>query len=89
MAIVYGPFTLLIVAGFVYVAGTAELMQVRLRSASGSADSASPLHRYAGAKQFTWQFNSSFDEESERPASQNRSTNGDIIDAIEVRRLRD
>ncbi len=88
VAIFYWQFSLLLVAGFVYIAGTAELMQVRLRAAAsglGGQGSASPLNRYTGARPFTSQFRSAGDgDDGAQPTGRN-----DIVDAIEVRTIRD
>jgi Zn-dependent protease len=95
LAIVYGPFMLIVVAGFVYIAGTAELMQVRLRSLTGAngGEPAAQLHRYPGdVRQFTWRSGSTFNEAdgqdwSTHRSSATRTSSSDVIDAIEVRKI--
>lgn len=91
VAIVYGPFSLLLVAGFVFIAGTAELVQARLRAATGdlgASESAVPLPRYGSSKQYSWNFQSSTaDTEHDRSKHRDYAA-GDIIDAIEVREIK-
>ncbi len=86
-AIALWELPLLLVAGFVYVAGSAELMQVRLRSAAGGTDG--PLR-----SPFATTANNPF-AGFNQPASspyepfQFHTTRGDdIIDAVEVREVR-
>jgi Zn-dependent protease len=83
-AIFNGPFTLLLVAGFVYFAGNMELMQTRLRSAGYQST----------ARPFVFQFQTSYPPksgprpfETEVPWTQ-VSRDDSVIDAIEVREVK-
>lgn len=81
-ALFMGEFSLLLVAGFVYFAGSAELMQMRLRSmnAAGTGDTMEvpfATFRYTTSQNYA----SPFEPRTVR--------NEDVIDAVEVRVIRD
>ena len=87
-AIALWELPLLLVAGFVYVAGSAELMQVRLRSAGVGAGAEGPVrspfatasHPFAG-----------FTQNAASPYEQfefHTTRRDDVIDAVEVREVR-
>ena len=78
-AIFMGEFPLLLVAGFVYFAGSAELMQMRLRSMAGVTAETNGNNPYASFEYSSKPY-SSFEFQSTR--------GDDIIDAIDVREIR-
>lgn len=86
-AIALWELPLLLVAGFVYVAGSAELMQVRLRSAAGGSDG--PLRG-----PFATTANNPFagfppkSSSPYQPFEFHTHRGDDIIDAVEVREVR-
>ena len=92
-AVAFWELPLLLVAGFVYVAGSAELMQVRLRSAA--ANPAHPAGQWqspfgnatATFRTYTHSSSTTTDESPFDPFVA-RPANGDVIDAIEVREVR-
>ncbi len=73
-AILMGEFSLILVAGFVYFAGSAELMQLRLRSMTPLQTRSGTVDPFA-----SFRFNS-------QPYSQDYSL---VIDAVEVREVRE
>jgi len=86
-AIALWELPLLLVAGFVYVAGTAELMQVRLRSAAGGTDGPlrSPFATTASNPFAAFTQSSSSPYE---PFEFHTTRGDDIVDAVEVREVR-
>ncbi len=79
-AIPLREFSLVLVAGFVYFAGSAELMQLRLRSMQSPDFGASTANPFATFR-YSSQPYSPFEPRADR--------NGEVIDAIEVREVRD
>ncbi|MBX3421890.1 MAG: site-2 protease family protein [Pirellulaceae bacterium] len=80
-AVVSLNVVLLLIAGFIYFAGLAELIQVRMRIAGQAADSQS-----AGAQHWSYQYSSSWAQPSQN--APNSAADDDIIDAVEVRHIR-
>jgi Zn-dependent protease len=77
-----GEFTLFLVAGFVYFAGSAELMQMRLRSMNAQNPGAAMDVPFTTFQHTTSQtYSSPFEPRTVR--------NEDVIDALEVRVIRD
>lgn len=75
-----GEFSLFLVAGFVYLAGSTELMQMKMRAAI-SQDSQSTASNPFASFTYTSRTYSPFETRTAR--------DGDVIDAIEVREVRD
>ena len=84
-AVAFWEFPLLLVAGFVYVAGSAELMQVRLRSAAGNT-AGSWQNPFASATFNSYSQSASSAADAFDPFTV-RTSRDDVIDAIEVREL--
>lgn len=80
-AIYMGEFSLFLVAGFVYFAGSAELMQMRLRSTNMHQNPATGANPFASFQYTTSQSYSPFEPRPMR--------NDEVIDAVEVRVIRD
>ncbi len=76
-----GQFSLFLVAGFVYFAGSAELMQMRLRSMSAQPPGEAANAPFASFQYTTSRTYSPFETRTTRP--------DEVIDAIEVREIRD
>ena len=94
MAVVNGPITLLLIAGFIFIAGTAELFGARVAAAKGSQGHASP----GGWRVQVWpnaapnmgpQFGGMDEGFQARTRADNPYANSDVIDAIEVREIRE
>ncbi len=82
-----GEFSLFLVAGFVYFAGSAELMQMRLRSINTTQPEGAPeSNPFASFQHTTFQYTTSG---SYSPFEPNRARNDEVIDAVEVREIRD
>ena len=81
-AIYSWQFPLFLVAGFVYFAGSAELMQIRLRYMNAQAGGATMNTPFA-----TFQYSTSQTYSS--PFEPRTSRSDDVIDAVEVRVIRD
>ncbi len=97
-AIAFWELPLLLVAGFVYVAGSAELMQVRLRSAQTAGGQHTGAHN-SGTHPFSFgdggqgSFRAYTGGASQQSASPYEpfvfhTAPGDVIDAVEVREVR-
>lgn len=80
-AVYMGEFSLFLVAGFVYFAGSAELMQLRLRSMVGDGSASTGPAPFA-----TFQYTTS---STYSPYELHTPRNEEIIDAVEVREIRD
>ena len=78
-AIYMGEFSLLLVAGFVYISGSAELVQMRLRAMTGESAAATAHNPYASFK---------YSSQPHSPFEFRTTRGGDIIDAIDVREIR-
>ncbi len=85
-AVALWELPLLLVAGFVYMAGAAELLQVRLRSASGSDGPLQSPFAATGNDPFA-SFRQSASSPYE-PFDFHTSRGDDIVDAVEVREVR-
>jgi Zn-dependent protease len=77
-AVAMWEFPLLLVAGFVYVAGSAELMQVRLRSMTSAGTGGGTSNPFAGFGRTS---------ESLDPLAFRTAGRDDVIDAVEVREI--
>lgn len=82
--LIYSQFGLVLVAGFIFLAGTAELVSVRMRSMASSAETAYPSgwHSKVWPEQGT-STNWSFD------VQRGPARSHDVIDAIDVREIND
>jgi len=78
-AIFMGEFSLFLVAGFVYFAGSAELLQMKLRSAIPQDAGATASNPFASF---------SYTSRSYSPLEPRTARNDDVIDAVEVREIR-
>jgi len=78
-AIFMGEFSLFLVAGFVYFAGSAELLQMKLRSGISQDAGATASEPFA---------NFSYTSRSYTPFEPRTVRNDDVIDAVEVREIR-
>lgn len=78
-AIFMGEFSLFLVAGFVYFAGSTELMQMKMRAAIAQNAKATEANPFASFMH-TSRTSSAFEHRTVR--------NDDVIDAVEVREIR-
>lgn len=99
-ALLTGHWTLLLIAGFIFLAGTAELMNVRLRNMVGAAGpSGAASHDWTGAtgtgsvrgQWYTqvWPTEGDFDARYGDGLDPNRRYGDDVIDAIDVKEVKD
>lgn len=89
VAIVNGPLTLLLVSGFIFIAGTAELLSARFREAARQGAQApvggQPDFGFGGSQVYTQVWPTQESRASPGPAPV--PSKPDVIDAVEVRRL--
>lgn len=88
--LVSGAFMLILLAAFIFIAGTAELMGARVRAVAGQRPGDSPQWQQRvwpqTAATFTWNSSTGFGGQSRQPPS---DSHGDdrVIDAVDVRRI--
>lgn len=94
LGIYYSAFSLILIAGFIFVAGTAELFQSRLRQGAeqmAAGASRQPLGgagAFPGAFQASWGFNASQPPPAGWQTESPAASDPGVIDADDVRKIR-